>query len=92
MRVFKTNGENPEFTAVRKVVKNWGKVRKPRGRPKGTRKTTKADDRLIVKHMLAIQGPKAGGAVTIDGIKERLPPRLKEVSRELVRTRLKEKG
>ena len=82
----------PTYSAVKKCVKNWATVREPRGRPQGTRETTKADDKLIVKTMLQIRGPKVGGLCYLKHIRARLPARLQDLSLELIRLRLKEAG
>ena len=92
LEVVKSNGVAPTFSAVQQCVENWTDVREPRGRPKGTRETTKAEDKLIVQTMLQIRGPKVGGLCYLKHIRARLPARLQYLSLEVLRQRLKEAG
>ena len=91
-RVVKTDGVAPEFTAVRRVVKHWNKKRRAIGRPRGTRTTTKAEDKLIVDTMLHIRGAEEGGFVCMREVKGKLPEELRELSCETLRLRCREAG
>ena len=94
LKVVKKNKRHPSHTAVKQVVENWevSKDGPGPGRPKGTRETTKAEDKLIVRTMVNIRGKHTGGDVTINDIKVRLPANLRELSNELLRLRLHEAG
>ena len=90
-KVYKTNGRHPSAQAVSQVVESFHGKPAVQGRPRGTRKTTKEDDAIILKTFLKIRPPGVG--VTARDIHEHLPKRLQKlVSIETIRLRLAEKG
>ena len=91
--VWNVNGRtHPTPSAVRKCVLGWWRARKMRGRKKGTRKTTKVEDRVIKASFLKARLP-LGSEVTSRDVAIRLPHGLRgKVSQRTIRRRLAEYG
>ena len=92
-RVWNVDGRtHPTASAVRKCVLGWRRERKQRGRKKGTRKTTKAEDKVIKESFLKARLP-LGSEVTSRDVAMRLPRGLRgRVSQRTIRRRLAEHG
>ena len=83
---------HPTPCSVRKCVLRWRRERKPRGRKKGERKTTKREDRLIKQCFQKARLPR-GSAVTSRDVSARLPRSLQgKLCLRAIRNRLAECG
>ena len=83
---------HPTPCSVRKCVLRWRRERKPRGRKKGERKTTKREDRLIKQCFQKARLPR-GSAVTSRDVSARLPRSLQgKLCLRTIRNRLAECG
>ena len=90
--VFMKDGiTHPTPQAVFKCVKEWRRERKQRGRKKGWRKTTKAEDTSVLKTFLKVRPP--GYGVVSRQVQDSLPRDLRlKICKRTIRNRLKEKG
>lgn len=91
--VYSLDGKtHPTPSAVRKCVLGWRHERQRRGRKKGTRKTTKHEDKVINKCFHKARRP-LGSKVTAGDVARRCPRALRrKVSLRTVRRRLAEVG
>ena len=73
------NGEDvhPSPNVVFKAVKEWGKAREKRGRKRGWRKISGAEDKSIVKTCKQVRKP-LGKKVTSKTVRLKLPKKLRE--------------
>ena len=88
------NGEDvhPSPQAVCQAVQQWGKERATRGRKKGWRKTSRAEDKSILHTFKEVRKP-LGKKVKANMVRSKLPvPLRKKVSVRTVRRRLAEAG
>lgn len=89
--VQKTDGTRPTRGSIEEAAKNFGKVKGAVGRPEGSRKTTKAEDRKIVDTLKRLRPP--GHYVDSRRIHKALPKKLKDkIGRRTIRRRAAEKG
>ena len=89
--VKKQDGTVPTKEAVRKAVNSFGKEKQPVGRKLGWRKTTKAEDNVIMKTFKRLRPPGVG--VDSRVIKKALPKQLAmKVCRRTIIRRLEERG
>ena len=90
-KVKKTDGTRPTFGGVAHAVKTFHAAKKPVGRPKGCRKTTKADDNRLMKTFHTVRPP--GRGIDSRRVHKALPKTLqKKMGRRTIRRRLAEKG
>ena len=83
---------HPSCAAVFKCVQQWTKERKKRGRQKGWRNTTRADDQQILKTFRKVRKP-LGKKVYARFVRAALPKAVRtKVCVRTVRQRLAEKG
>ena len=83
---------HPQPCSDRKCVAGWRRERKVRGRKKGSRKTTTAEDKAIKQSFQKARLP-LGSLVTSRDVAEELPQGLRgKVSRRTIRRRLAELG
>ena len=89
--VRKTDGTRPKIGSIAEAAKNYGKEKGAVGRPEGSRKTTKAEDRKILNIFHKLRPP--GHYVDSRKVHRALPKKLRgKIGRETVITRLAEKG
>lgn len=89
--VFKTDGGRPTPSAVRKCVNSFSRPKAKRGRKLGWRKTTLAEDRVVLKRFLKVRPPGCG--VDSRDVSKALPACLQgKICLRTIRNRLKEKG
>ena len=83
---------HPTKGSVYTVVTEWGKVRKKRGRKKGWRKTTKAEDTQIFDAFKKVRKP-LGEQVLARQVSVNLPKKLRQnASLRTIRKRIAEKS
>ena len=91
--VVKTDGQRPEITAISDAAKTFptSGQKGPVGRPEGWRKTSKADDRAILRTFHKVRPP--GHGVTSRKVHSALPKKIKKtICKRTLRSRLAEKG
>ena len=89
--VKKLDNTRPSVSAVREVVETFKDKKNTPGRPKGWRKTTKEEDKVILKAFHKVRPP--GHGVDSRKIRNALPKKIKrKVSRRTVIRRLADKG
>jgi hypothetical protein len=90
--VFHTNGKtHPTAMGVWKAVTNFNEPKKKAGRPKGSKKTTKAEHKVIMSAFHKKRPP--GYGVEAKDVHTALPKKLrKKISPRTVQRRLAEKG
>jgi len=89
--VQKTDGKRPTLGSISDAAKAFGKAKGAVGRPEGSRKTTKAEDRKIVDTLKRIRPP--GHYVDSRKIHRALPKKIKDkIGRRTIRRRAAEKG
>jgi hypothetical protein len=89
--VRKTDRTVPGPSAISEAALNFKKKKQTRGRKKGYRKTTKADDRQILRTFKKLRPP--GHYVDSKLVHRALPKKIKKtITKRTVRRRLKEKG
>lgn len=79
---------SPSKTAVYNVVKRWRLKPKPRGRPAGSRATTKRQDDTILATFKRLRPPGCG--ITARKLRKGLPVSLQHLSLPTIRARLAE--
>ena len=90
-KVVKQDGKHPSINAVWEIVKNYNAKKSPGGRPVGSRKTTKDEDRVIMSTFRKVRPP--GHGVDARMVHSALPKKLrKKVGRRTVIRRLSAKG
>ena len=89
--VFKSDGTHPGESAVREAVKEFGKEKAKRGRKEGYKKTTREEDRTIMRKFKELRPP--GHGITSRKLHRALPANLRRnISRRTVIRRLADKG
>ena len=89
--VRKTDGTVPTAGAISEIAKNFKKEKGQDGRKKGSRNTTKAEDRTIMSTFKKIRPP--GAYVDSRMLHENLPQEIQnKIGRKTVLSRLAEKG
>ena len=89
--VVKTDGTHPSEEAVREAARDFGKEREKRGRKEGWKKTTRQEDRVIMKKFKHLRPP--GHGITSRKLHRALPAKLRRsISRKTVIRRLADKG
>ena len=89
--VRKTNGRKPKLSAISMAAATFKDEKQKRGRKVGQRKTTKQEDKVILKTFHKKRPP--GYGVDSRTVRDALPGKLRRgVSRRLVIRRLAEKG
>jgi len=89
--VSKTDGTKPSIGAMSSAAKNYKTEKGQRGRPVGSNKTSKEQDKLIMNTFKKLRPP--GHGVTSRVIHQALPKKVsKNLSTRLIRRRLANKG
>jgi hypothetical protein len=89
--VRKKDGTVPSVGAINEAARDFHKERAPRGRQEGWRKTSKAEDRQLVKTFHKVRPP--GHGVTSRRLHRALPAKIREkIGKRTVIRRLAEKG
>ena len=89
--VRKTDGTKPTIGAMCDAAKHFKFEKGQRGRPRGSKKTTKAEDKIVVNTFHAIRPP--GHGVTSRTLHKSLPQKVKKkISPRTCRRRLADKG
>jgi len=89
--VCKKDGKKPTTAAMCQAASNFKKVKGMRGRPLGSNKTTKDEDKVLMKTFHKIRPP--GHGITSRALHDALPKKLsKKVGRKTCRRRLAVKG
>ena len=90
-KVKKTDGSRPTIGGVSLAVANFHAAKNPVGRPKGSRKTTKAEDKMLLKAFHKVRPP--GHGIDSRRVQKALPKKLQnKMGRRTIRRRLAEKG
>lgn len=89
--VRKKDTRRPSISAIAEAAATYTDAKEQVGRPEGWRKTTKADDKLILKAFHRVRPP--GHGVTSRKVHKALPKKLrKKICKRTVISRLAEKG
>ena len=89
--VRKTDGSKPQIAAICQAAQNFKKEKKARGRPVGSYKTSKDEDRKLMQTFHKIRPP--GHGVTSRELHNALPRKISmKVCRRTLRRRLAKKG
>ena len=89
--VVKTDGKKPTLDGINKAAQTFKQKKKIRGRRSGWRKTTKAEDKQVLKAFHKVRPP--GHGVDSRKIHSALPKKVKKkIGKRTVRRRLAEKG
>jgi len=89
--VKKTDGRKPNFSAIHEAAASFKKVKEQTGRPAGTYKTSKAEDKKVLQTFRKLRPP--GHGVDSRVVHKALPQKLqKKIGRRTVIRRLAKKG
>ena len=89
--VFKTDGTKPSIGAMCDAAKNFKVVKDQRGRPLGSKKTTKDEDKVVMSTFHKLRPP--GHGITSRTLHKALPKKVsKKVCPRTLRRRLADKG
>lgn len=89
--VRKTDGSVPSEGAISKAAKDFMEEKEQRGRPTGTRNTTKAEDRVIMQKFRELRPP--GAYIDSRILHDNLPRKIaRKITRRTVLSRLEDMG
>ena len=74
--VRKTDGRLPTIQSIAEAAATYKDVKNQRGRPKGARKTTKLEDKKIMKTFFRVRPPGAG--IEMRELHDKLPKKIAE--------------
>ena len=74
--VRKTDGRLPTIQSIAEAAATYKDVKSQRGRPKGARKTTKLEDKKIMKTFFRLRPPGAG--IEMRELHDKLPKKIAE--------------
>lgn len=90
--LFKKDGKSrPSLQAISQAAKTYKQPKEKRGRPKGSRNTTAAEDKILMKTFHKLRPP--GHGIDSNALKRGLPRKIgKKIGRRTIIRRLAEKG